>query len=189
MQELKVVLIGDSAVGKSSVTMRTVTGNFNSSIDATLGAAFFTKTVKLQSEELKLHIWDTAGQEKFRNITPMYYRGAQACIIMYSAIDRASFEEVDNWLNLFHENCQTVAPIFLVANKVDLEEERVVSRSEGQKKADQFNAYFYEVSAKTGQGVNELFCDIPKICLEQQVIEEHTHQVTLDQKNTKKGCC
>jgi small GTP-binding protein len=162
-RELKVVLTGTTAVGKTCIIQRATSGGFDSEPLPTLGASYTSKSVDFGNRRCRLQIWDTAGQERYRGVTPMYYRGADAGIIVYSVTDRASFEQVDEWLESFQE-CTDDAAVFIVGNKIDLEDERVISEREGREKALELSAFFAEVSAVTGAGIEELFQLIPEGC-------------------------
>jgi small GTP-binding protein len=130
----------------------------------TLGASYTSKTVNFGESEVRLQIWDTAGQERFRTLTPMYFRGAAAALIVYAVNDRASFEDLDGWLEIFTEHTENAA-VILVGNKADLDDERDISTQEGAEKAITISAGFTEVSAKSGLGIEELFTMIPEVYL------------------------
>jgi Ras-related protein Rab-5C len=106
-------------------------------------------------------MWDTAGQEQYRGVTPMYHRGASAAVVVYSVADREPFEDIDQWIMSFQE-CTNGGAIFIVANKIDLEDERTVTEPEGRSKALAQKAFFTEISAKMGESVAELFDRIPE---------------------------
>jgi Ras-related protein Rab-5C len=164
--EHKVVLIGATSVGKTCIVKRSTTGIFDCSIMPTLGASYTSKLVNVGDAITRLLIWDTAGQERYRGITPMYYRNAVAAIIVYSIVDRESFKQVEVWLRSLEENIPSGVLLFLVGNKADLEENRDVTLDEGQEKATGMHAVFSEVSAKTGDGVDELFVTVASACVE-----------------------
>jgi small GTP-binding protein len=162
-QEVKVVLIGSSSVGKTCIVQRATSGFCDGDTLPTLGTSYTSKSVQFGKNRCQLQIWDTAGQERYRGITPMYFRGAHAAIIVYAINDRDSFDEVDGWVDTFQASTQD-ATIFIVGNKVDLESERAVTEREGREKALEINAFFTEVSALTGVGIEELFQLIPEGC-------------------------
>jgi small GTP-binding protein len=166
--EHKVVLIGATSVGKSCIVKRGTTGIFDGSTLPTLGASYTSKSVNVGESLTRLLIWDTAGQERYRGITPMYYRNAVAAIIVYSIADRKSFKEVEVWLKSLEENIPGGVLLFLVGNKSDLDDIREVSIDEGQQKATALSAAFSEVSAKTGDGIEELFITVATTCLERR---------------------
>ncbi|RKP28114.1 P-loop containing nucleoside triphosphate hydrolase protein, partial [Syncephalis pseudoplumigaleata] len=153
----KLLLIGNTNVGKSSILLRFTDDAFlpPEEVSATIGVDFKVKVVEYEDRKYKLTIWDTAGQERFRTLTSSYYRGAQGVILVYDVTNRDTFEELGNWLqelNLYTNNGNIVKMI--VGNKVDKESDRVVSREEGQALAEQLGTLFVECSAKTRQNIN-----------------------------------
>jgi small GTP-binding protein len=196
--EHKVVLIGATSVGKTCIVKRGTTGIFDSSTMPTLGASYTSKLVNVGESITRLLIWDTAGQERYRGITPMYYRNAVAAIIVYSIADRESFKQVEVWLRSLEENIPAGVLLFLVGNKSDLDDKREISIDEGQEKATEIHAAFSEVSAKNGDGVDELFVTVASTCLEHRQSKPKDHPAnqaqTVDVGQTAKdqnatGCC
>jgi Ras-related protein Rab-5C len=195
--EHKVVLIGATSVGKTCIVKRGTTGVFDSSTMPTLGASYTSKLVNVGDSVTRLLIWDTAGQERYRGITPMYYRNAVAAIIVYSIADRASFEQVEVWLRSLEENIPAGVLLSLVGNKSDLDANREVPVDEGQEKANAIHATFCEVSAKTGEGIDELFVTVATTCLEhrqakgkdQPANQAVTVDVGLAGASQDKSCC
>jgi len=193
-RELKLVLVGQTSVGKTCIVKKTTTGSFSEDSVPTLGASYVSKLVTIGSVDVRLQIWDTAGQEKYRGMTPMYYRGAQVALLVYCINDKSSFEGIDGWLTSLRDNADPDIILFLVGNKCDLELSRAVTTEEGQNKADLINAHFHEVSAKSGQGIEDLFAEIPKLFLEKQQPNEPVNQNGLkleagDKRGDKKSCC
>jgi small GTP-binding protein len=164
--EFKVVIIGATSVGKTCIVKRSTTGIFDSAAMPTLGASYTSKLVTVNEKVVRLLTWDTAGQERYRGITPMYYRNAAAALIVYSIVDVESFQQVDVWLRSLRENILTSIVLFVVGNKSDLDATRQVSVDEAQEKATAIGAHFSEVSAKTGDGIDELFVLVAAGCLE-----------------------
>jgi len=153
---LKLLIIGESGVGKSSLLLRFTDDAFDPEQAATIGVDFKVKTVKVNGDKVKLAIWDTAGQERFRTLTPSYYRGGQGVIVVYDVTNRESFTKIENWLTeleTYSTNQDLVK--MLVGNKCDLEShgERAVSKEEGLKTARKHQMMFIEASAKTREGV------------------------------------
>ncbi|CAB4254544.1 similar to Saccharomyces cerevisiae YOR089C VPS21 Rab family GTPase required for endocytic transport and for sorting of vacuolar hydrolases [Maudiozyma barnettii] len=155
---LKVVLLGDSSVGKSSLLMRYIVGKFQTS-NATIGAAFMTKNIQLDDEkDVTLEIWDTAGQERYRSLTPMYYRGTDVAIIVYDVTSPISLSHAENWIDELNSYIDTDRKlsslrIILAANKADLLDEYQQPEELKESRSDKF----FVVSAKTGDGIYELF--------------------------------
>ncbi|VDO83732.1 unnamed protein product [Haemonchus placei] len=145
----KVVVVGSSGVGKTSVIYRHRFGNRSAPFTSTIGASFVECEVEANNENISLQIWDTAGQERFRCMVPMYMRNSAAAIIMYDITNRQSFEDVDKWAEELRKCCGISDPlVVLIGNKCDLNDKRRVSMLEGQEKAFSLDARFYEISAE-----------------------------------------
>lgn len=166
---MKLVLLGEAAVGKSSLVLRFVSNDFQENKEPTIGAAFLTQKCTIGERTIKYEIWDTAGQERFASLAPMYYRNAQAAIVVYDITKPASFIKARHWVKELHEQANRDITIALVGNKLDLVEDdsaedgetlRKVSVEEGQSLADEEGLLFFETSAKTGNNVNEVFVGI-----------------------------
>jgi len=155
---LKILIIGESGVGKSSLLLRFTDDTFDPELPATIGVDFKVKTLSVDGNKAKLAIWDTAGQERFRTLTPSYYRGAQGVILVYDVSNRSTFTKLDMWLNELETYSTRVELIkMLVGNKKDKEEDREVSVEEGTKFARKHSMLFIEASAKTCDGVQCAF--------------------------------
>lgn len=160
-REIKVVVLGEAAVGKSSIVLRFVTGNFRTTSLSTIGASFMSKMVILNGETYKYQIWDTAGQEKYRSLASMYYKGAEAAILVYDITSQRSFERIqDYWVEELRGNGPENIILTLAGNKCDLESDRAVSREAAEHYAKSINANFLETSAKTENNISEAFTDI-----------------------------
>jgi len=160
--QFKLVLLGESAVGKSSLVLRFVKGQFLEYQESTIGAAFLTQTVCLNDTTVKFEIWDTAGQERYHSLAPMYYRGAQAAIIVYDITNYDSFERAKSWVKELQRQGNPNIIIAFAGNKLDLSSNRKVSQEEAQQYSDENGLIFMETSAKTAANVNELFVAIAK---------------------------
>lgn len=156
----KMLLVGDSATGKSSLLLRFVDNSFESSFISTIGVDFKIYNMKLSDgSRAKLQIWDTAGQERFRTITSSYYRGCNCVMVVYDVTDRKSFANVERWMNEVDRNARSDAVRALVGNKTDLDD-RQVTYIEGQEKAREMGVRFYETSAKQGANVAAMFTEM-----------------------------
>ncbi|CAH7682532.1 rab family protein [Phakopsora pachyrhizi] len=159
--QFKLVLLGESAVGKSSLVLRFVQDDFQDYRESTIGAAFLTQTVKLNdSTTIKFEIWDTAGQERYKSLAPMYYRNANCAVVVYDITSSASLEKAKNWIRELQRQADAQIVIALAGNKSDLEERRQVSTEEAQKFAEEENLLFFETSAKDATNVTHIFSAI-----------------------------
>eukprot|EP00727_Mastigamoeba_balamuthi_P009398 m51a1_g5080 putative small gtp-binding protein rab1 (226) ;mRNA; r:233707-234384 len=157
----KVLMIGESGVGKSALLTRFAEGGFDSSYMSTIGVDFKIHYMHTDSnKDIKLQVWDTAGQERFRTITASFYRRAHGVVVVYDATDAASFERVAYWLEQIRDNVGARVPLMLVCNKVDLDKHRAVDAAAARRFADRVGIPLRETSAKTGQGVNEAFGEL-----------------------------
>ncbi|BGP44676.1 Vacuolar protein sorting-associated protein 21 [Rhodotorula kratochvilovae] len=212
--QVKLVLLGESAVGKSSVVLRFCQNDFQPNKEPTIGAAFLTQRCRLEDKVIKFEIWDTAGQERFRSLSPMYYRNAQAAVVVYDVTKSASLDQAKTWVKELQRQANPNIVIALAGNKIDLvrpssddepttptsaadvetpedgsdaddatetpgddasaagddgpdggkpsESRRQVSREEAEEYARECGLLFFETSAKTGEGVVEVFTEIAK---------------------------
>jgi small GTP-binding protein len=197
--QVKLVLLGEAAVGKSSVVLRFVSNEFQANKEPTIGAAFLTQKCRLEDRVLRYEIWDTAGQERFHSLAPMYYRNAQAAVVVYDVTKASSLEKAKSWVKELQRQANPNIVIALAGNKVDLvlpspstsgansssesedeaddatatpgetpgadgqpESLRQVPREEAQAYATEAGLLFFETSAKTGEGVVEIFTEIAK---------------------------
>ncbi|CAE6410793.1 Ras-related protein Rab-5B OS=Gallus gallus GN=RAB5B PE=2 SV=1 [Rhizoctonia solani AG-1 IB] len=195
--QVKLVLLGESAVGKSSIVMRFVNDEFQANKEPTIGAAFLTQKCRLEDRVLRYEIWDTAGQERFHSLAPMYYRNAQAAVVVYDVTKEATLEKAKTWVKELQRQASPNIVIALAGNKVDLvapavpttpvtpatgddedeaddatatpgegegesESLRKVPKDEAQAYATEAGLLFFETSAKTGEGIAEIFTEIAK---------------------------
>ena len=147
LPKFKVVFLGESAVGKSSICLRLTCDKFQNFSESTIGASF----IGHKHKDAYLEIWDTAGQERYRSLTPMYYRGAHACIMVYDVSNRDTFQRLRDWITSILANKEDPL-VLIIGNKMD-HEHREVTAKEGQEYAEMIGAIFYETSALSGQNV------------------------------------
>ncbi|XP_030629968.1 ras-related protein Rab-18-B isoform X1 [Chanos chanos] len=190
---LKILIIGESGVGKSSLLLRFTDDTFDPELAATIGVDFKVKTIAVDGNRAKLAIWDTAGQERFRTLTPSYYRGAQGVILVYDVTKRDSFSKLENWLNELETYCTRNDLVkMLVGNKID-KDNREVDRNEGLKFARKHSMLFIEASAKTRDGVQCAFEELVEKILQTPGLWESSLQgqgVQLsDQQQSGQGAC
>jgi len=191
----KLVLIGDSGVGKSCLLLRFADDNFTDSYISTIGVDFRFRTINIENKTVKLQIWDTAGQERFRTITSAYYRGADGIIMVYDVTSSESFDHVEEWLSEVDRYANENTSKLLVGNKADLIEEKQVPEDTAQRFAEKLSIPFLETSAKTATNVDAAFLTMAKELIktrEKQNTEGTTREkVKLKpvKANNKKKCC
>jgi len=154
---VKLLLLGDSGVGKSSLMIRFADHEFDYNTISTVGIDFKEKKLEVGGRIIRLQIWDTAGQQRFRTITKSYYRGAQGYILAYDITHKLSFDHIKYWLGEIKTHGREDFYTIIVGNKTDLESERTVTTAEGKKFAAENGIDFVEASAKDGRNVEELF--------------------------------
>ena len=193
----KILLIGDLGVGKSCVILRYVEGDFPGNIMSSIGVDFKTKQIELDDRLIKLQIWDTAGHEKFRTITTSYYKSAHAIIILYDITQKASFDHIRNWITEIDKFGKQGVLKVIVGNKLDMENNRKITKEAAENLALKYGIKLWEVSAKDNTNIEEMFLDTIKTLLEKnsKIISEGSSMVTNIQlnKNVKnkksKKCC
>ena len=161
-EENKVVLVGESGVGKTCILNQFVNNKFDEQTLSNLSAQFCRKQIEFPGDKnITLDIWDTAGQEKFRSLNRIFYSNSKVVILVYDITDKKSFDEIKNyWYEQIKQNCENDVIIALVANKCDLYEEKQVPDEEGEEFAEKIGALFAPTSAKNDSGINKLFEDI-----------------------------
>ena len=153
----KLVLIGDSFVGKTNIMSKYLKNEFHDDSKATVGVEFGSKKFVIDGRSIKAQIWDTAGQERYKSITSAYYKGAKGAFVVYDITRKESFVNVDKWINDLKNSSDKKITILLIGNKCDLEDQRQVKLEEGQEKAKAFNLAFLETSAFNGQNLDKAF--------------------------------
>lgn len=190
-KQIKLLLLGDQAVGKSSLMIRYTDDEFSLNIMGTAGLDLKRKSIVLNDETVKVMIYDTAGHERYRLIAKSQYKGAQGIVLVYDVTDRKSFENVTYWMNHIKENAETGVEILLVGNKIDKTEERVVTLEEGEAVGEKYNVLFSETSAKSGVNVETAFLKlITSIYTKEKskIIEIASIQTTKGKKKSNKCC-
>ena len=201
----KIIVIGDSGVGKSCLTNKATKNVFEDTYNATVGFEFFSFNLKLDEKIIKLQIWDTCGQELYRSLITNFYRNSSLAVMVYAINNRESFENIDVWLKELRTHSNPDTKVFLIGNKVDLEEDRVIKREQGEEysKENKFNI-FMEASAKSGFNAQQIFVEAARILYEDYLkykrndsvgtfkpINENNNQKINNNTNTSKkaGCC
>ena len=202
----KIIVIGDSGVGKSCLTTQAVRNNFEEFYTATVGFEFLTFNMRINNNVLKLQIWDTCGQEVYKSLISNFYRNSSLALILYAINNRDTFLHAETWLNDLKNQANPNVKVFLVGNKSDLENERVVSKEEGEKfKEEKKLDRFIETSAKTGENARSALLEAAKL-LYKDYLKAKQNLAGVDDSNddnnkgeklerkkeknkTKKGCC
>ena len=198
----KLVIIGDASVGKTNILSKYLNNEFDENSKATIGVEFSLKTFEIDHNTVKAQIWDTAGQERYRSITNAYYKGARGALLVYDISRKITFENIDNWVADLKENGESDMTTVLIGNKSDLEDERQVSKEEGELKAKQYGMAFIETSAKNGNNIEKAFVDLveelyksnrTKVESEARVINRDDgidlNKEDVNNNRSKKGCC
>ncbi len=160
----KIILIGDSNIGKTSIINRYIHNTFNDKYICTIGVDFMMKTLVVEETQIKLQIWDTAGMERYKQLTTSYYKGSHSAIIVFDLTNKASFDNIDYWLNLFYENSNPIFQkyVVLIGNKADLVDDIKVSREMIDNYIKDKNLQYTECSAKTGENISDVFESLGK---------------------------
>ena len=174
----KMILIGDSGVGKTNILSRYVNNTFLETTKSTVGVELGTKVEEINNKKIKVQIWDTAGQERYKSITKTYYKGAKGAFIVYDITKKDSFKNIDKWIQDLKEFGDADAVILLVGNKCDLEDKREVSTEEVKKKAEVYKMAYCETSALNAQNIDCAFQTLIKLVsdnIEKKKYEENKY--------------
>ena len=195
----KVLLLGNSDVGKSSLLLRFVDSVWNDAFVPTIGVDFKVKTLEINNKKVKMQIWDTAGEERFRTVVSTYFRGAHGILLLYDVTNRDSFKNLENWLIEIEKNSSEKVLKILLGNKCDLNDDREIQPDEGRAFADRNGMEFMETSAKMNTNVTEAFETLGKLMIEFNSKSNTATQKKNENKNlkassgmnlkTKKSCC
>lgn len=187
---IRLLTLGNSTVGKSSIVIRFTENKFYTSYLATIGVDFMRKLITFHNEEINLQIWDSAGQEKYNSISKQYYNKADGILLVFDVSKRPSFEAMATWLQEIETSSAKGIPICMLGNKCDLAE-REVSMEEGNDFAEGKGILYYETSALTGENVSEAFMGLVEKAVEFQKRNEMSSKgaVTLNKTSVGRGCC
>lgn len=201
----KCIVIGDSGVGKSSLTNKATNNIFDDNYNATVGFEFFTFNIKINDTIIKLQIWDTCGQELYRSLITNFYRNSSLALIVYSVISERSFTNIDRWLQELRTHSNPDVKIILIGNKIDLIEQRVISKEQGELLAKKNNMnLFIETSAKAGINAQTTFVQMAYILYQDYLKYKNNDDLASDstyktvettgktiehKKQVKSGCC
>ena len=192
---LKVVVVGDSGVGKTCFLLRFVRDQWEGETQPTLGVEFLTKVVSTDTHRIQLQLWDTAGQELFRSVTRGYYRGSAGAIVVFSLTSQDSFNNVAQWIQDIKEVARSDVVTILIGNKSDLVDDRKVTREEAENFAKEHGMKYYETSAKTGDGIIEAVNGCVKLIEKKvsdgsyEVNQNGTEEISFHPEPKQKSCC
>ena len=188
-EEMKIILLGNSSVGKTSFIVKYIDNKFSFDYTATLGIDYKLKKLKSKKgKEIRLRIFDTAGQERFKSVSVSFIKKADGIVLIYDISNKISFEEIGDWIESIKENGKINIPVILVGNKCDLSDDiRQISKKEGQEKADEFQIPFYETSCKDGININEVFDKLVQNIQNSNYSSGETKVLNAGNKNKK--CC
>lgn len=182
----KISIIGDSGVGKSSLLDMYIDDVFDKRINATIGTDFKSKFMNFKDDIVKFQIWDTAGNERFRKITRIYYRESSGFIILYDITNKTSFNNIISWLKDINYNINSFEPVLLIGNKSDLEDMRQVSYDEAKYLADSMNINFMEISVKDNHNVNNVFYKLAEYMIDNKKKNDASEK---NVKLSSSSCC
>jgi small GTP-binding protein len=187
--QFRVVTIGDASVGKTSIISQLLSGQFTEDQCSTIGAMFVLHVEIIGNLRVEMQVWDTAGQERYRSLGPIYYRNAAAAIVVFDLTNLDSFDRLENWITDFLNNAGDRALICVVGNKVDLVESFAVSEERIKQWIDEHQFLYIRTSAKTGQGVRDLFRLVAATLMEGQAKWSCSEIGSPSEKVEKSGCC
>ena len=183
----KVIIIGDTGVGKSNILSRYVKDEFSSNSKSTVGVELGIKFLKIKNTNTKIQIWDTAGQERYKAITSSYFKGSNGCFIVYDITSESSFNNIENWYAEIQKETSKDIPILLVGNKCDLEDERKVPIEKGKEKAKNLNCAFFETSALKKINIEKIFEELVNNIYEKTGGNKNDDDINIELVNDDKG--
>ena len=190
-QTFKILTIGESNVGKTSILRRFVENKFSKIHLSTIGIDYRTKSLHVYGKDIKLKIWDTAGQERYHNITSQIYKGADGIMLVYDVTEETSFIKIKDWMEQIITNIGgDEISIVLLGNKCDVEE-RAITKERGQEMANSLKVFYYETSALNGMGINDAFEGLTKEIMKKKNTNHEIRAISLDSSKNqkKKKCC
>ena len=198
-QKCQLLIVGDSTVGKTSILLRFAQDKFNPNYLATVGIGFFTKDVIIEKKKIHVKMWDTAGQERYKSLTAGFFRNGQGILIVYDVKNEHSFENLKYWIESIQNNATHIKniPKIIIGNKIDIKD-REISKEKAEEFANNYNCKYFEVSAKTGEGIDVALKYLIKKVLEYIDKEEgviRKESITIkksdnnNDKKDKKSCC
>ena len=197
---VQLLVIGDSSVGKTSLITRYTNGTFKEEYLATVGLDYYSKNEEFNNQTIQVKLWDTAGQERFKALTQNYFRNAEGVLLAFDVTNEESFNNLKDWISSIKINMEAkniFLPLIVVGNKIDMENDREITKEEAEKFASENKYKYFETSAKTGEGVDEAIKELINLVLNQNQVDEQKIEarksVPLKDNNQnegkKKGCC
>ena len=183
----KIVIIGDTNVGKSNILSRYLTNEFTSNTKSTVGVELGIKFLKIKNTSTKIQIWDTAGQERYQAITSSYFRGSDGCFIVYDITNETSFNNIEKWFDKIHEENDKEIPVIIVGNKCDLENERKISTEKAKEKAQNLKCAFYETSALKAINIEQIFEELVNTIYDKTGGNKSDDDIHIEIVNENKG--
>ena len=195
----KIILVGYTSVGKTNIINKYIKNEFQENFNATIGVEFSHKKFTVDNHKIKAQIWDTAGQERYKAITRAYYKGAKGAFIVYDITRKESFDNVDKWRNELTNSCNKEVSIMLIGNKCDLEDQRQITKEQGEEKAKSFGFSFLETSAFSGENLEKGFEMLIQEIYQKVKIEQRgndymdltggSEELKIGKDSNKKKCC
>ena len=203
----KVILIGDTCVGKSNILTRYIHNEFSTNTKSTVGVELGIKFLKIKNAKAKIQIWDTAGQERYQSITSSYFKGSDGCFIVYDITNETSFNNIEKWYEKIHDETNKNISIVIVGNKCDLENERKVPTEKAKEKAQNLKCAFFETSALKNINIEQIFEQLVNNIFERTGGNKNDDDIQIEfvredngnnlaninegnsEQNNKKGCC
>ena len=195
----KIILVGDTSVGKTNIINKYIKNEFREDFYATIGVEFSHKKFVVENRKIKAQIWDTAGQERYKAITRAYYKGAKGAFIVYDITRKETFDDVDKWRNELISSCNQEITVMLIGNKCDLEDQREISKEQGEEKAKSFGFSFLETSALSGENLEKGFQMLIEEIYQKYKVEQSksdeinlnsgAEEIKIGKKKKKKKCC
>ena len=163
------MMVGDASVGKTSLTIRFISGSFSEDLKLTIGVDFYSKTMSYNNKRVKYQVWDFGGEQRFRFLLPQYCRGANAAFYLYDITNPVTLNHLQDWISIIHEHSGDI-PIFLIGSKLDLAQYRAISHEEGTRAKEKYNlAAFIELSSKTGENVEKAFGNMTELLFKKYI--------------------
>ena len=195
----KIILVGDTSVGKTNIINKYIKNEFREDFYATIGVEFSHKKFVVENRKIKAQIWDTAAQERYKAITRAYYKGATGAFIVYDITRKETFDDVDKWRNELISSCNQEITVMLIGNKCDLEDQREISKEQGEEKAKSFGFSFLETSALSGENLEKGFQMLIEEIYQKYKVEQSksdeinlnsgAEEIKIGKMNKKKKCC